>query len=444
MQSRVIDPSAPFTLAPTRAARVSEISEATAASATAPEDRVNFHIGNPVQDPRLSAALLRSVLGLDIRREELTLDRKQEILAALEWEESEAPVLDFLVRLIQKSSPYMPRGGYSRSSPHPLVKAFSAWLLSQQEPLSYDLGESSGRREVILASGGITESLRILFHTISAKLVSHPARMFLMGATLPDFFARIPHIQVHSLPERETVTRLSDLLATEPDLPNFLVLGSVPDEETRRALRHVSLEKPLFFVEINNAPNHLSLAREAKLADRVLRFLTPAIFSPQLAKLSTIFIAGNADYLAAMEAVHFQLKGTPSASEAELLSFILDQKLAVQADDHPEPSIVLDPPFEGITTGANGDSVLPLLSGKVERLLSAIIGTRQEVIEKHVAEFSRKTDAVLGRMKAHPAIPRLDRFATLDSRELLKELIANAFSGEWQSQLLQSHLQAFV
>ncbi len=335
MQSRVIDPSAPFTLAPTRAARVSEISEATAASATAPEERINFHIGNPVQDPRLTAAYLRAVLGLDIRDEQLTPDRKPDILAAMEWGEPEGPVLDFLARLIQKSSPYMPRGGYSRSSPHPLVKAFSEWLLNQQEPLSYDLGESSGRREVILASGGIIESLRVLFHTVSSKLTSRPVRIFVMGTTLPDFLARMPHIQVHSLPgtERDSVAWLSQALPAGPELPNFLLMGRTLEEETRRALRHVSLENPLFFIEINNAPNHLSLAREAKLADRVLRILTPAIFSPRLARLSTVFIAGNADYLAAMEAFHFQLKGTPSASEAELLSFILEQKLAGREDE---------------------------------------------------------------------------------------------------------------
>ncbi len=217
MQSRVIDPSAPFMLAPTRAARVSEISEATAASTTAPEERINFHIGNPVQDSRLTAAYLRAILGLDIRNEELTPDRKADILAALEWGEPEEPVLDFLTRLIQKSSPYMPRGGYSRASPHPLVKAFSGWLLNQQEPLSYDLGESSGRREVILASGGIVESLRVLFHTVSSKLTSRPVRIFVMGTTLPDFLARMPHIEVHPLPgtEKESVAWLSQTLLGE-------------------------------------------------------------------------------------------------------------------------------------------------------------------------------------------------------------------------------------
>ena len=42
-----------FQLRPLRPAKVSEISEATASSPTSPEERVNFHIGNPVEDERL-------------------------------------------------------------------------------------------------------------------------------------------------------------------------------------------------------------------------------------------------------------------------------------------------------------------------------------------------------------------------------------------------------
>ena len=36
-------------------------------------------------------------------------------------------------------------------STFPVVKAFCAWLETQQEVLDYDLGQQSGRREVILA-----------------------------------------------------------------------------------------------------------------------------------------------------------------------------------------------------------------------------------------------------------------------------------------------------
>ena len=103
-----------------------------------------------------------------------------------------------------------------------------------------------------------------------------------------------------------------------------MLIGEVLSEETRRKLRRLSVDKPLFFIEVNNAPNHLSLAREAKLVQRVIRLLTPAIFAPQWDTLSTVFIAGNADILNAIENVHFNLKGTPSASEIEFLSYLLE------------------------------------------------------------------------------------------------------------------------
>ena len=60
------DPLEYFRLVPLKAARVSEVSETTASSDVPPADRVNFHIGNPVQDKRLSSAYLRMVLGIDI------------------------------------------------------------------------------------------------------------------------------------------------------------------------------------------------------------------------------------------------------------------------------------------------------------------------------------------------------------------------------------------
>jgi len=53
------DPLALFRLKQSRVARVSEISETTAAAPVPPEERVNFHIGNPLQDPKLSSAFLR-------------------------------------------------------------------------------------------------------------------------------------------------------------------------------------------------------------------------------------------------------------------------------------------------------------------------------------------------------------------------------------------------
>jgi hypothetical protein len=79
------NPQAAFRLKPIRVARVSEISESTAAVAIPDEERVNFHIGNPVQDVSLSSAYLRMALGIDIHREELSDTAPETILEDLPW-----------------------------------------------------------------------------------------------------------------------------------------------------------------------------------------------------------------------------------------------------------------------------------------------------------------------------------------------------------------------
>src|SRR5512135_2274855 len=171
------DPLAYFRLKPIHSARVSEISETTAAAPVANEDRVNFHIGNPLQDPRLSSAFLRIALDLDVQRSDLRDADPDALLEALGWDKADKPKLEFLIRTIQKSSPYMPRGGYARKAPHAVIKAFVAWLENQQEALRYDTGEQSARREIILASGGVHETLRVLLFALSSYLAITPARV---------------------------------------------------------------------------------------------------------------------------------------------------------------------------------------------------------------------------------------------------------------------------
>src|SRR5512137_1613028 len=116
------DPLNYFRLKPIQVARVSEISETTAAAPVPVEERVNFHIGNPVQDERLSSSFLRIMLGIDGRLRDLRDSDPDSLLEYLGWEKSAKPKLELLIRTIQKSSPYMPRGGYSRKNPHTLIK----------------------------------------------------------------------------------------------------------------------------------------------------------------------------------------------------------------------------------------------------------------------------------------------------------------------------------
>src|SRR5512143_2240411 len=235
------DPLAYFRLKPIHSARVSEISETTAAAPVANEDRVNFHIGNPLQDTRLSSAFLRIALNLDVQHGDLRDADPGALLEALGWDKADKPKLEFLIRTIQKSSPYMPRGGYARKTPHPVVKAFVAWLGQQQEPLRYDTGEQSARREIILASGGIHETLRVLLFALSWYLEIKPARVLCYHYAVLPVLRVIPDLIFEDLSSDERTAReqIEQCVIEQPDTPTFLLIGDVLSEETRRKLRRL-------------------------------------------------------------------------------------------------------------------------------------------------------------------------------------------------------------
>ncbi|MDP3000899.1 MAG: pyridoxal phosphate-dependent aminotransferase [Bryobacterales bacterium] len=318
-----------FSLRPVKAAVVSEISEATASSPVPAEERVNFHIGNPVQDPRLVELYSRIALGLGPRDVIAAGDLAAGLSAELGWDAEQRAKLEFLLDLIRKSAPYLPRGGFLKNKPGELIRLFGEWLTRQPELLAYDFGEKTGRREVILASGGIAESLRVFFHALASQLQHLPASIFSHGIRIPPHLRQFEALHFHPLPEDETAAAemLGSSLARDGARPSFVLLGKILSEETRRVLRLLSRDYPLFIVEVNDAPNNLSLAREAKMMNRTLRFLTPAIFSPRLEGLSTVFIAGFEEFIRMIETVHFQLKGTPSAAEVELLTYLLKRGL---------------------------------------------------------------------------------------------------------------------
>lgn len=439
-------PMALFRLKAVPAARVSEVSEATAAAPIPDEDRINFHIGNPLQDARLSSAFMRVALGLDIHREALNDADAGLLLDELGWEEADKPKLDFLIRAIQKSAPYMPRGGYSSKKPHALIDKFYTWLEHQQDTLRYDRGERSGRREVILSSGGMQETLRVVLFTLSWRLTHVPARILCYNYDLASFSKAIPNLLFEDLPADEQLAydRIVDVLADHPQSPTFLILGSVPGELMRRKLRTLSTDRPLFFIEANNAPNHLSLAREARLVQVVIRLLSPAIFSPQLHNLSTVFVAGNAEFLRAIESVHFNLKGTPSASEVEFLTFLLDQKLVSASANEQPVTPQTRPSSEGLVLGSRTFTALPHLTGRAERHLEALLSNHARMLEHSLATLEEKTDLFTQRIQRAWKTQLFDRFAGVELRELLDRLISDLDGMDTIQALEQSFLSAFV
>jgi aspartate/methionine/tyrosine aminotransferase len=435
-----------FRLKQIRVARVSEISETTAAAPVTDEERVNFHIGNPLQDSRLSSTFLRISLGIAVNRQDLVDSAPEAIMETLGWSAADKPRLEFLIRTIQKSTPYMPRGGYSGKAPPALVRAFCNWLENQQESLQYDIGEQSGRREIILASGGMRETLRVILWSLSDYLQIVPARVLCYRYHAPLLESSYSNLQIIALVDDERAARMQveQYMAQQPDMPTFLIVGSLLGEETRRELRLLSVQTPLFFIEANNAPNHLSLSREAKLMQRVIRLLTPAIFAPRLDTLSPVFIVGNADFLSVIENVHFKLKGTPSASEAEFLSFLLEQDLA---EVRPESSMDASPHesgLEGLRSGSSFEMSLPSLAARLSNRLEQVVIDSTHMVDRSIASLDKKMSVVSRIAEDRWNAGLFDEFANLDARELLEQLIENAHEPAWQQALERSFLSVFT
>jgi aspartate/methionine/tyrosine aminotransferase len=440
------DPLAFFRLKQIRVARVSEISEATAAAPVPPDERVNFHIGNPLQDVKLSSAFLRIALGIDVRRQDLADADADALLEHLGWDKADKPKLEFLIRTIQKSSPYMPRGGYNRKAPHALVNAFRKWLENQQEPLQYDMGEKSGKREIILASGGLSETLRVILAAVSNYLQITPARVLCFRYDFPQPYRTFPNLLIETLADDERAARaeVEQWFKEQPDVPTFLVVGGSLKEETRRILRRLSIQYPLFFIEANNALNQHSLAREAKLVQRVIRLLTPAIFAPRLDSLSTVFVVGNADFLGVIENVQFQLKGTPSASEVEFLNFLLEENLASLEDETPAEIFEDKAWLDEWGEGGGPETTLSRLASRVGSRLDSLVQRQSDSLEQALVVMDEKTARVSSIMQERWKVAQVDALAGFDSLELLNQLIENAHNPDWRQTLQRSFLGVFA
>ncbi|MGE5400214.1 MAG: aminotransferase class I/II-fold pyridoxal phosphate-dependent enzyme [Ignavibacteriales bacterium] len=444
---RQTDPLEYFRLKPSKAATVSEVSEATASSDVPPEERVNFHIGNPVQDKKLSSAYLRTILGLPISSEEITEDNLKIIIDELGLSGDDTLKLEFFRDLIKNSAPYMPRGGFNRKSPNFLVEYFNEWLTRKQpESLSYDLGETSGKREIILASGGINEAFRLLFHSLSNFLIIRPAGILYWEVDLPEHLISYAGLNFKKIPAEEEALlgNVRTLLKNSPQEPAFLILGRIPGENTRRELRKLSLEFPLFFIEVNNAPNHTSLAREAKMMNRVLRIFTPGIFSGKLNNFSVVFIAGNSEYIRVIETIHFQLKGTPSASEVELLTYILKNDLVPQKNSAGERSIVVKPAREKSLNPIAGENTADLYAEQFGNRLNELIQNQADIAERITTRITEKEQTLVNRSGRLSSFLTLDKFSGTGAPMLLDQFIENIDSSEWSDGLINSFLFSFL
>lgn len=379
-----------FAMSPAQAAKVSEISEKTASSSVSPEDRINFHIGNPVQDKRLLDYFFSAVAGANPLKNEfinpLTLEQNEELSSL------SAGNLKLLFNIIKNSAPYMPRGGYAKN-PHNLVtKIYNFLNNDKKDPLEYSLE----KRECIIASGGLFESLRVFFSALSKFLINKPVTVALWRIKLPDYLYSIPGINfIHIDDKEEAIIDFLKSVKQNSSLPNFLLLGDVISENKRRTIRNQVIQIPVFIVEVNNCENSRSLAREARLENRVLRFLTPDLINPLFKDISVVFIAGNPEFIRIIETMHFQLLGTPSASEVELLDFLWDN-IGVCGVENKTNSLNKQDEYRKAAVIETAEKIIERNSNLVEKLTSKYSEKLSSIKlpEDKFAGFSGKFDFI--------------------------------------------------
>ncbi|KAA3610053.1 MAG: aminotransferase class I/II-fold pyridoxal phosphate-dependent enzyme [Calditrichaeota bacterium] len=305
----------PLKLHSIKTAKVSEISETTAAANIPDGEKINFHIGNPLQDEHLVDLYFSLCTGFP----KSVLDG--------ELPETKTPdeinKLSFIYESIKNAVPYLPRGGYSSSNPPAIIKKMQHWLQNQEEPLLYSFGEKSSR-ECILSTGGKYEFLRILFSVLDRYSASLPFGLITYDFELPDHLKKIDSIKpLLDLTKKINKITVEKILESNSGNPFLVLIGKQPDENERRVLRKSLEDKAALFVELFDAPNHKSLSRESGLKNSVLRFISPTVFGAQFSDNATQFVLGNAAILKRIEAVHFELKGTPSSTERDLTEYLI-------------------------------------------------------------------------------------------------------------------------
>lgn len=426
-----------FRLKPLRTATISEISEATAASPVPEEERINFHIGHPLQDDRLLQRYFELASG----------GTSTAIVSASEEQQSDdrSTPWSFLLEALKKSSPYMPRGGFSIRQPGDIIALLQEWLtVKQPDPIDYDNGQKSGQKEIMIGSGGPWEMLRVFFFTLNRYLLCRPASLVTFQTQLPEHLQSLTSFDFFTLPEKEetAITVLESYFRDVPQRPLFLIMGQIVSERMRRQLRQIGLNHPLFFIEINNAPNHLSMAREAKMAGRVLRVLTPAIFSPRFSSLAFTFVLGNHEYIHIMETIHFELKGTPSASEAALLTYLLKNCAGIC---DPALPIKNGTRSETVPSDRHLDAFFQYPQGILNRVTESVFD-KTERWSGVLSRINAKQDNIgqpLYRIKTLPLLPA-DTMADLTAAEVLEHFLHNVDNPQFVHQLADNFLAAFL
>lgn len=360
----------PFPLRPIKTATVSVISEATAAANIPANEKINFHIGNPLQDERLTKSYFEICTGYSTDIFNGTPEGSTEL------SETDLGKLSFIYKTITDAIPYTPRGGFSVQNLPGIIKQLQKWLKEQEEALIYSLGETT-EREVIISNGGVEEFLRIFFTVVETFCINLPAKVVTFNFNLSQFTSDFKSIEVIKNFEGSfSSADLQQILSGVGHQSILFLIGKILSEKERSTLKKLTSGLNILFCELIDLKNHQSLAKESGLKESVIRFLSAGIFNPALKNCATQFVLGNSELLKLYAAIHFELKGTPSATERNWLEYTL-QKQSIQSEIQ--------------NTQQENDSEYPVLSSQkvIDSVTSQINSISAKVSQ--LAEIVNKT-----------------------------------------------------
>lgn len=372
----------PFPLRTLKSAKVSEISETTAAAAIAETEKINFHIGNPLQDKQLTDFYFKLCSGVD---SSALSQLKKDATTTSQYQK-----LDFLHQTIKNAVAYLPRGGFNSQNPPALIKHIKEWITNtQHEPHSY-MFSPNNKREVILVNGGVHEFLRVLFTLLGRYSKQLPIHVCTLGFNLKPHLRKIPSVlPVADFPQDFEFIKIEETLAQYQGSPIVMLIGQPLKEAQRRLFRKLSRQYNILFCELFDAPNHFSLSREAGLKEYVVRFLSAAAMVPDCNKNATQIVMGNAQLLQLIESVHFELKGTPSATELDLFNACLQTPHLFKSMPISEPKKELEnEPLEAASILKSSAQRI----NRIEERLQNVLAKKATITEKIAGKLISKEE----------------------------------------------------
>ncbi|MDZ7260728.1 MAG: hypothetical protein ONB05_01220, partial [candidate division KSB1 bacterium] len=232
------DFEARFALKQIPPSKVAEISKATAESGCLAEERIDLHIGNPVQDPRLDELYTRLVFGNTLKNfDELSWSEQQPKILETFSNPVRPKMAQLLFKTIEKANPYMPLGGFNPQKPGTLVRQIHAWLtVGQDEPLDYAIGESGSAPEIAITSGGKVETLKLLLQVIEEYLKGLDKNIISLEESLSPATTRAYHGKIYTIQgtENELWQQLNRLVENPSHHIGFILIHKIYSKECRR------------------------------------------------------------------------------------------------------------------------------------------------------------------------------------------------------------------